>query len=167
MTHGSTHQEKKRLRWLSGRASAAPLTPTTWLVSFERRTSSTTRPCRRSEVAGSNRIGCGSSSRSSTGSGPAQPQDSTRSRASRRLKRTCVTRSSVRAYWKVLRRRSALTGGRPSTCSAHPDDMKLHSCATLFAGVSPAGSVFERLLDRYFAGERDDKTLRLVGWKSA
>ena len=48
-----------------------------------------------------------------------------------------------------------------------PDDMKLRSCATLFACVSPAGSVFEQLLDRYFGGERDDKTLRLVGRKSA
>jgi len=48
-----------------------------------------------------------------------------------------------------------------------PDDMKLQSCATLFAGVSPTGSVFERLLDRYFGGERDDKTLRLVLRKSA
>jgi uncharacterized protein (DUF1810 family) len=43
-----------------------------------------------------------------------------------------------------------------------PDDMKLRSCATLFAHVSPAGSVFERLLDRYFAGQRDDRTLRLI-----
>src|SRR5436190_10386687 len=31
-----------------------------------------------------------------------------------------------------------------------PDDMKLRSSATLFASVSPAGSVFEQLLDRYF-----------------
>jgi uncharacterized protein (DUF1810 family) len=44
-----------------------------------------------------------------------------------------------------------------------PDDMKLKSCATLFARVSPAGSVFDRLLDKYFQGERDDKTLRLLG----
>lgn len=44
-----------------------------------------------------------------------------------------------------------------------PDDMKLRSCATLFACVSPAGSVFERLLGRYFGGEPDDKTLRLLG----
>jgi uncharacterized protein (DUF1810 family) len=44
-----------------------------------------------------------------------------------------------------------------------PDDMKLRSCATLFAHVSPAGSVFERLLSKYFDGERDDKTLRLIG----
>lgn len=43
-----------------------------------------------------------------------------------------------------------------------PDDMKLRSCATLFAEVSPAGSVFERVLDRYFDGERDQKTLSLL-----
>ena len=43
-----------------------------------------------------------------------------------------------------------------------PDDMKLRSCATLFAHVSPAGSVFHRLLDKYFEGEPDDQTLRLL-----
>ena len=48
-----------------------------------------------------------------------------------------------------------------------PDDMKLRSCATLFACISPAGSVFEQLLDKYFGGERDDKTLRLLGRRSA
>jgi len=31
-----------------------------------------------------------------------------------------------------------------------PDDLKLRSSATLFAGVSPPGSVFQRLLDKYF-----------------
>jgi len=44
-----------------------------------------------------------------------------------------------------------------------PDDIKLRSCATLFAAVSPAGSVFHRLLDRFFQGEGDGKTLRLIG----
>ena len=44
-----------------------------------------------------------------------------------------------------------------------PDDMKLKSCATLFAEVSPVGSVFERLLAKYFRAERDGKTLRLLG----
>lgn len=43
-----------------------------------------------------------------------------------------------------------------------PDDTKLKSCATLFAFVSPAGSVFDRLLDKYFEGERDEGTLRLL-----
>src|SRR5262245_61782550 len=44
-----------------------------------------------------------------------------------------------------------------------PDEMKLRSCATLFACVSPAGSVFHRLLDKYFQGERDRTTLCLLG----
>lgn len=44
-----------------------------------------------------------------------------------------------------------------------PDDMKLRSCATLFARASPPGSPFERLLRRYFGGEPDPRTLRLLG----
>jgi uncharacterized protein (DUF1810 family) len=43
-----------------------------------------------------------------------------------------------------------------------PDDLKLRSCATLFACVSPAGSVFERLLAKYYGGSRDAKTLQLL-----
>ena len=43
------------------------------------------------------------------------------------------------------------------------DEMKLRSCATLFACVAPAGSVFDRLIDKYFQGQRDGKTLRLLG----
>jgi uncharacterized protein (DUF1810 family) len=43
------------------------------------------------------------------------------------------------------------------------DAMKLRSSATLFAAVSPAGSVFHRLLEKYFHGEPDEKTRRLVG----
>ena len=44
-----------------------------------------------------------------------------------------------------------------------PDDLKLKSCATLFAAVSEKGSVFDHLLDRFFGGGRDDKTLGLLG----
>jgi uncharacterized protein (DUF1810 family) len=44
-----------------------------------------------------------------------------------------------------------------------PDDLKLRSCATLFACVSPPASVFDRLLGKYYGGARDDKTLRLLG----
>ena len=44
-----------------------------------------------------------------------------------------------------------------------PDDLKLRSCATLFGQVSPPGSVFDRLLEKYFAGEPDGRTLRLLG----
>jgi uncharacterized protein (DUF1810 family) len=44
-----------------------------------------------------------------------------------------------------------------------PDDMKLKSCATLFASVSSSGSVFERLPAKYFSGRRDQGTIRLIG----
>jgi uncharacterized protein (DUF1810 family) len=42
------------------------------------------------------------------------------------------------------------------------DAQKLRSCATLFAHVSPEGSVFHRLLDRYFEGHADERTLGLL-----
>ncbi len=54
-------------------------------------------------------------------------------------------------------------GRSASEIFGSPDDMKLRSCATLFARVSPAGSVFQRLLDKYFQGQPDDRTLRLLG----
>jgi len=43
-----------------------------------------------------------------------------------------------------------------------PDDLKLRSCATLFARVSPPGSVFDRLLQKYFEGRSDDRTIQLL-----
>jgi uncharacterized protein (DUF1810 family) len=42
-----------------------------------------------------------------------------------------------------------------------PDDMKLRSCATLFASVSD-DAVFEQLLQHYFKGEKDKATVRLL-----
>ena len=44
-----------------------------------------------------------------------------------------------------------------------PDDLKLRSCATLFSQVSPPGSVFHRLLDKFYAGKPDGETLRSLG----
>ena len=44
-----------------------------------------------------------------------------------------------------------------------PDDLKLRSCATLFASVSAEGSVFHRLLDKYYPAGPDPATLRLLG----
>ena len=43
-----------------------------------------------------------------------------------------------------------------------PDDLKLQSCATLFEHVSPPGSVFKRLLDKYCRSDRDQRTLDLL-----
>lgn len=53
-------------------------------------------------------------------------------------------------------------GRSAHTIFGSPDDMKLRSCATLFAQVSPADSVFHRLLDKYFGGKPDEKTLAML-----
>lgn len=42
------------------------------------------------------------------------------------------------------------------------DEMKLRSCATLFAIVSPPSSVFHRLIDHFFHGSMDQRTLQLL-----
>ncbi len=57
-------------------------------------------------------------------------------------------------------------GRSASEVFGSPDDIKLRSCVTLFAAVSPAGSVFERVLEKFFRGVRDEKTLRLMGVES-
>ena len=57
----------------------------------------------------------------------------------------------------------AVEGRSAQEIFGSPDEMKLRSCATLFACVSPTGSVFARLLDKYFQGERDARTLQLMG----
>lgn len=55
---------------------------------------------------------------------------------------------------------------RLNDCSAEdvfgaPNHLKLKSSATLFASLTPPGSVFEQILEKFFAGARDAKTLRL------
>jgi uncharacterized protein (DUF1810 family) len=43
-----------------------------------------------------------------------------------------------------------------------PDDVKLHSCMTLFAQLENAPPVFNEVLDRYFDGKPDKATLLLL-----
>ena len=43
-----------------------------------------------------------------------------------------------------------------------PDDLKLKSSATLFALVSADDSVFHRVLEKYFDGRADERTLTLA-----
>jgi uncharacterized protein (DUF1810 family) len=54
------------------------------------------------------------------------------------------------------------SSGSAAEIFGSPDDMKLRSCATLFASVSEPGSVFERVLARYFDGEPDERTKLLL-----
>lgn len=56
----------------------------------------------------------------------------------------------------------AVDGKSATEILGYPDDLKLKSCATLFAHVSSPGSAFERVLDKFYSGERDAATLRLL-----
>ena len=47
-----------------------------------------------------------------------------------------------------------------------PDDMKLKSSMTLFSSVRDAGPVFGQVLKKFFAGKKDDATLRILSEES-
>ena len=44
----------------------------------------------------------------------------------------------------------------------HPDDLKLRSCMTLFAEADPKEEVFQKVLDKFFNGEKDERTLEIL-----
>ncbi|MGL6073391.1 MAG: DUF1810 domain-containing protein [Fimbriiglobus sp.] len=56
----------------------------------------------------------------------------------------------------------AVEGRSALTIFGSPDDMKVRSCTTLFAHITPSDSVFEQLLAKYFDGNPDSKTLALI-----
>jgi uncharacterized protein (DUF1810 family) len=56
----------------------------------------------------------------------------------------------------------AIEGRSVSQIFGYPDDMKLKSSMTLFAYITDPHSVFIGVLDKYFRGERDVRTLDLL-----
>ena len=44
----------------------------------------------------------------------------------------------------------------------YPDDLKLKSCMTLFSEIAPEIEVFDKVLEKFFSGKKDDKTLKLL-----
>jgi uncharacterized protein (DUF1810 family) len=57
----------------------------------------------------------------------------------------------------------AIEGRAVSQIFGHPDDLKLRSSMTLFEEVAGPDSVFSRVLDVCFDGDRDVRTLELLG----
>lgn len=43
-----------------------------------------------------------------------------------------------------------------------PDDLKLKSSMTLFSEVANADSVFQQMLDKFFDGKKDERTLQIL-----
>lgn len=58
----------------------------------------------------------------------------------------------------------ALPETNPYRIFGSPDHMKFHSCMTLFARVSE-DDLFTRALDKFFDGQEDSETLRLLEQK--
>ena len=44
----------------------------------------------------------------------------------------------------------------------HPDNLKLKSSMTLFEAAAPEYEVFKEVLEQYFRGERDEKTMHII-----
>ena len=57
----------------------------------------------------------------------------------------------------------ALEGRAASAIMPYPDDLKLRSSMTLFERVAGPDSVFSRVVEKYYQGHRDERTLELLG----
>jgi uncharacterized protein (DUF1810 family) len=63
---------------------------------------------------------------------------------------------------EISRALLALPGDNAREVMGSPDDMKLRSCMTLFAGLPGADPVFTQVLDKFFGGEKDGRTLAIL-----
>jgi uncharacterized protein (DUF1810 family) len=63
---------------------------------------------------------------------------------------------------EIARALLALPGSNATAIMGSPDDMKLRSSMTLFAQVPGADAVFQAVLDKFFGGAPDAKTLQLL-----
>ena len=83
------------------------------------------------------------------------------------------SRAEALAYWQHpvlgarLKECAELVLAAPGGTTARgilgtPDDLKLRSCMTLFAAVAPDEAVFRDVLGRFYDGEPDEVTLRVL-----
>lgn len=56
----------------------------------------------------------------------------------------------------------AIEGSSASQVMGSPDDLKLRSSMTLFNAVDGGGPVFQAVLDKFFGGKPDAKTLTML-----
>ncbi|HRP24884.1 MAG TPA: DUF1810 domain-containing protein [Thauera sp.] len=57
----------------------------------------------------------------------------------------------------------ALQGRSAAQILGYPDELKLRSSMTLFAALPQADPLFAAVLERYYGGVADERTLRLLG----
>ncbi len=64
---------------------------------------------------------------------------------------------------EISRALLSLDSCSPSAVMGYPDDLKLCSCMTLFELAAPDEPVFGQVLEKFYRGRRDDRTLSLLG----
>jgi uncharacterized protein (DUF1810 family) len=57
----------------------------------------------------------------------------------------------------------ALDSNNANRIFGSPDDLKLKSCMTLFSSLDDTDPVFQKVLDKFFNGVKDSKTLSIIG----
>ncbi len=55
-----------------------------------------------------------------------------------------------------------LPGNDALTIFGSPDNLKLKSCMTLFSQLPQADVLFQKILDKFFNGEKDSQTIHLM-----
>ena len=55
-----------------------------------------------------------------------------------------------------------LRSSDPAAVMGYPDDLKLRSSMTLFQAAAPEVTVFRKVLEKFFNGCGDDRTLRML-----
>ncbi len=63
---------------------------------------------------------------------------------------------------EISRALLALPGSHATAVMGSPDDLKLRSSMTLFGQVPGADGVFQAVLDKFFQGQPDARTLQLL-----
>ena len=66
---------------------------------------------------------------------------------------------NIREIAKVL---LSLESNDATAIMGYPDDLKLRSCMTLFEEADPNEEIFQKVLDKFFNGEKDERTLEIL-----
>ena len=66
---------------------------------------------------------------------------------------------NIREISKVL---LELESNDATAIMGYPDNLKLRSCMTLFAEADPNEDIFQKVLDKFFNGEKDERTLEIL-----
>ena len=66
---------------------------------------------------------------------------------------------NIREISKVL---LGLDSNDATAIMGYPDNLKLRSCMTLFAEADPNEEIFQKVLDKFFNGEKDERTLEIL-----